>query len=65
MTKSDSKVRASKAVIQAVDEIFDFVPSFEEVFSEEGFYIIAGLFTLITLLVGVIISRHVTLKDRF
>ena len=63
MTK-EGKVRASKAVMEAVDKIYNAVPGFEEVFSETSFYIFAGVFTILTILVGVILSKRITIKDR-
>ena len=63
MTK-EGKVRASKAVMEAVDKLYNAVPGFEEVFSETSFYIFAGVFTILTILVGVILSKRITIKDR-
>ena len=61
---SSGKVRACKAVMEAVDKMYDAVPGFEDVFTETGFYIFAGVFTLLTILVGYIASKHMVIKDR-
>jgi len=58
------KVRASKAVMEAVDKLYESVPGFEDVFTETSFYIFAGVFTILTLVVGVILSKRITIKDR-
>ena len=57
-------MRASKAVMEAVDKLYNAVPGFEDVFTETSFYIFAGVFTILTILVGVILSKRITIKDR-
>ena len=64
MTKESSKIRASKAVMQAVDKMYESIPSFEDVFTETSFYIFASVFTLLTIIVGIILSKRITIKDR-
>jgi len=61
---TSSKVRASKAVMEAVDKIYEAVPGFEDVFTETGFYIFAGVFTVLTIIIGIIASKRITIKDR-
>ena len=41
------------------------VPSFEDVFDEESFYLFAGCVTLVSVLLAIVASRYITLKDRF
>jgi len=40
------------------------VPSFEDVFDEESFYLFAGCVTLVSVLLAIAASRYITLKDR-
>ena len=61
---SSSKVRASKAVMEAVDKLYESVPGFEDVFTETSFYIFAGVFTVLTIIVGIILSNRISIKDR-
>ena len=62
--ESSSKIRASKAVMQAVDKLYDSIPGFEDIFTETSFYIFAGVFTILTILGGMLLSKRITLQDR-
>jgi len=63
MKDGDSKVKASKAVMKAVDKLYEQIPAFEDVFTETSFYIFAGVFTFLSILLGVLASKHIKLKD--
>ena len=59
----ESKNKA-KAMMEAVDKMYDQVPAFEDVFTETGFYIFAGVFTILTVLAALAASKYINLKDR-
>lgn len=54
------KGHAAKDVSQRLSS---FLPSFEEVFDEESFYIFAFFFTVMTCFGAYIASRYITVKD--
>jgi len=56
--------RATKAVMQAVDKLYDHLPAFVDIFDEDSFYLFAGAFTLFTFLATFVASRYITLKQR-
>jgi len=56
--------RATRAVMQAVDRIYEHVPAFADIFDEESFYLFAGLFTVVTCAAAFVASRYITLKHR-
>jgi len=64
MKDGKSKVKASKAVMQAVDKLYDHLPGFEDIFTETSFYIFAAVFAVLSLVLGVLASKHIKLKDR-
>jgi hypothetical protein len=60
-------MRASEksAAFKAIDDIYNGLPSFTDVFDEETFYMFAFGFTCCTILVAFILSRFITLKEAF
>ena len=60
----EGKVRAGKAVMEAVERIFSKSPSFEDIFDEDSFYLFAACFTCISVVAAFIASRYITLKER-
>ena len=63
MRDGSSKAKASKAVMQAMDRLYNKIPGFEDVFTETSFYIFAAVFAILAIVLGVIASRHIKLKD--
>ena len=64
MKDRSSKVKASKAVMGAMDKLYDQIPGFEDVFTETSFYIFAAVFTFISFGVAILASKYIKLKDR-
>ena len=64
MKDPDSKAKASQAVMAALDSWYGKIPGFEDVFTETSFYIFAVVFTLLSIVGGVLASKHISLKDR-
>ena len=48
----------------ALDSWYGKIPGFEDVFTETSFYIFAVVFTLLSIVGGVLASKHISLKDR-
>jgi hypothetical protein len=53
------------ALFDAIDDFYNQLPSFEQVFDEETFYLFAFGFTCCTILTAFILSRFITLKEAF
>lgn len=51
-----------KGNLHVVEEIYNQIPAFTDVFSEDTFYIFVVLFVMSTILVAFILSRFVTIK---
>ena len=64
MKDPESKAKASKAVMAALDGWYEKIPGFEDVFTETSFYIFALVFTLLSIAGEVLASKHISLKDR-
>lgn len=45
-----------------VEHIYDNIPAFTDIFTEETFYIFVGTFVISTIVVVFIVSRFVTIK---
>ena len=58
------KGHGGKAVMEFINKFYDQTPGFQDVFDEETFYMFAGVFTLVTVVVAVVASRYITIKDR-
>ncbi len=63
MKDKASKVSASKAVMQGFDKLYEKVPAFEDVFTETSFYVFAVTLVILSLVLGVLASKYVKLKD--
>lgn len=48
--------------LEVIERIYNDIPAFTDVFTEESFYVFAMCFTLTTILVVIILSRFITLK---
>ncbi|XP_032528712.1 uncharacterized protein LOC116778796 [Danaus plexippus] len=51
-----------KGNLHVVEEIYNQIPAFTDVFSEDTFYIFVALFVSSTILVAFILSRFITIK---
>ncbi|XP_045527638.1 uncharacterized protein LOC123716117 [Pieris brassicae] len=51
-----------KGNLNVVEELYNQIPAFTDVFSEDTFYIFVVLFVMSTFLVAFILSRFVTIK---
>jgi len=56
--------RSTKAVMQAVDKLYEHVPAFADIFDEETFYMFAGIFTVVTCAAAFVASRYIKLNNR-
>ncbi|XP_030027582.1 uncharacterized protein LOC115445447 [Manduca sexta] len=52
----------SKGNLHVVEEIYNQIPSFTDIFSEDTFYIFVAFFVMATILVAFMLSRFVTIK---
>lgn len=48
--------------MDVIERIYNEIPAFTDIFTEESFYIFAILFSLSTILLAFILSRFITLK---
>lgn len=55
-------VRSGKGNLHVVEEIYNQIPAFTDVFSEDTFYIFVVFFVLSTIMVAFILSRFITIK---
>ncbi|XP_014367047.1 uncharacterized protein LOC106717654 [Papilio machaon] len=55
-------VRSNKGNLHVVEELYNQIPAFTDVFSEDTFYIFVVFFVLSTILVAFILSRFITIK---
>ncbi|KAL0851046.1 hypothetical protein ABMA28_006937 [Loxostege sticticalis] len=54
--------RSGKGNLHVVEEIYNQIPAFTDVFSEDTFYIFVVFFVLSTIMVAFILSRFITIK---
>lgn len=54
--------KTSKGHMEVIERIYNDIPSFSDVFSEETFYIFAFCFVLGTFVLAFILSRFITIK---
>lgn len=52
----------SSGHMEVIERIYNDIPSFTDVFSEDTFYVFAFCFVLATLAVAFILSRFITIK---
>lgn len=45
-----------------IERIYNDIPAFTDVFTEESFYVFVFGFTLVTILVAFVLSRFITIK---
>lgn len=48
--------------LDVIERLYNEIPAFTDVFTEESFYGFVVCFTLVTILVAFILSRFITLK---
>lgn len=63
MSSTKTGQRKYEATLKLVNKVYDQFPAFTDVFDEETWYIFAFMFTATTILVAVIASRYITLKN--
>lgn len=51
-----------KGNLNVVEEIYNHIPAFTDVFSEDTFYVFVVFFVMSTILVAFILSRFITIK---
>ncbi len=56
-------VDRANAAIQAVNNIYDQFPAFTDIFDEETFYIFAACLTIVAIILAVVASRFITIKE--
>jgi len=49
--------------VEAIDHLYSQFPAFTDIFDEESFYLFAFCFTCVTILVAVIASRYIKIKE--
>lgn len=49
--------------VQLFTKLYGNIPSFVDVFDEETFYMFAGIVIIATVLLAVVLSRYITLKE--
>lgn len=54
--------KTTKGNLHVVEEIYNQIPAFTDVFSEDTFYIFVVIFVMSTILVAFILSRFITIK---
>lgn len=53
---------ANKGNLHVVEEIYNQIPAFTDVFSEDTFYIFVVCFVISTIMVVFLLSRFITIK---
>ncbi|XP_050681435.1 uncharacterized protein LOC126976847 [Leptidea sinapis] len=48
--------------LNVVEELYNQIPAFTDVFSEDSFYVFVVFFVMSTILVAFILSRFITIK---
>lgn len=48
--------------MEVIEKIYNDIPAFTDVFTEESFYVFVICFTLCTILVAFLLSRFITIK---
>ncbi|XP_038207873.1 uncharacterized protein LOC123691230 [Colias croceus] len=51
-----------KGNLHVVEELYNQIPAFTDVFSEDSFYVFVVFFVMSTILVAFILSRFITIK---
>lgn len=57
-----SKYSKKGGHMDVIEKIYNDIPAFSDIFTEESFYMFAACFTLVTILVVFILSRFITIK---
>ncbi|EDV56104.1 uncharacterized protein [Drosophila suzukii] len=55
-------VRKHKGTLAVIEKIYQDIPAFSDIFTEESFYMFAFCFVCATILVAFILSRFITIK---
>lgn len=51
-----------KGTLAVIEQIYNDIPAFHDIFTEESFYMFAFCFTIATIFVAFILSRFIRLK---
>ncbi|XP_045778296.1 uncharacterized protein LOC123876172 [Maniola jurtina] len=54
--------KSTKGNLHVVEEIYNQIPAFTDVFSEDTFYMFVVIFVSCTIMVAFILSRFITIK---
>lgn len=54
--------KSGKGHMEVIERIYNDIPSFTDVFSEESFYIFAFCFVIISFMLAFVLSRCITIK---
>ncbi|XP_034830364.1 uncharacterized protein [Maniola hyperantus] len=54
--------KSTKGNLHVVEEIYNQIPAFTDVFSEDTFYMFVVIFVSCTVMVAFILSRFITIK---
>lgn len=54
--------KTGKGHMEVIERIYNDIPSFSDVFSEETFYVFACCFVLGTFVLAFVLSRFITIK---
>ena len=57
--------RDKTAMFDAIDSVYNELPSFADYFDEDTFYLFAFGFTCCTVLLAFVLSRFITLKEAY
>lgn len=52
-----------KVHAQMYDRLYNYIPSFDDLFDEESFYLFALLVTIVSIIVCFLLSRRITLRE--
>ncbi|KAH8384720.1 hypothetical protein KR093_006066 [Drosophila rubida] len=55
-------VKKHKGTLAVIEQIYQDIPAFTDIFTEESFYTFAFCFVCATILVAFILSRFITIK---
>ncbi|XP_028898752.1 uncharacterized protein LOC114804450 [Zeugodacus cucurbitae] len=55
-------VKKHKGTLAVIEQIYEDIPAFTDIFTEESFYTFAFCFVCATIIIAFILSRFITLK---
>lgn len=60
--RSPSKMAKKGGHMDVIERIYNDIPAFSDVFTEDSFYVFAFCFTMATILLAFLLSRFITIK---